>query len=78
MAYYHTYNLPVTISNCTNNYGPYQFPEKLIPLMIINMLEEKNLPVYGKGDNVRDWLFVTDHCKGIWEIVKKRKTRSNV
>jgi dTDP-glucose 4,6-dehydratase len=70
MAYYHTYKIPVTISNCSNNYGPYQFPEKLIPLMINNMLEEKNLPVYGDGKSVRDWLYVEDHCIGIWEIVK--------
>lgn len=70
MAYYHTYEMPVTISNCTNNYGPFQFPEKLIPLMINNMIEEKSLPVYGQGLNVRDWLFVEDHCSGIWEIVK--------
>ena len=70
MAYFHTYGLPVTISNCTNNYGPYQFPEKLIPLMINNMLEEKALPVYGKGLNIRDWLFVEDHCLGIWQIIQ--------
>ena len=70
MAYYHTYGIPVTISNCSNNYGPYQFPEKLIPLMINNMLEEKPLPVYGDGKNIRDWLYVGDHCSGIWEIVK--------
>ena len=70
MAYYHTYGLPVTISNCTNNYGPYQFPEKLIPVMINNMLEEKDLPVYGEGKNIRDWLYVDDHCSGIWQIVQ--------
>ncbi|MBN2694609.1 dTDP-glucose 4,6-dehydratase [bacterium] len=69
-AYFHTYNLPVTISNCSNNYGPLQFPEKLIPIMINNMLEEKPLPVYGDGLNVRDWLYVDDHCSGIWKIVK--------
>jgi dTDP-glucose 4,6-dehydratase len=69
-AYYHTYGLPVTISNCSNNYGPYQFPEKLIPLMINNMLEEKTLPVYGDGKNIRDWLYVKDHCSAIWEIIK--------
>jgi len=68
-AYYHTYNLPVTLSNCSNNYGPYQFPEKLIPLMINNMLEEKPLPVYGDGKNVRDWLYVEDHCQAIWKII---------
>ena len=71
MAYYHTYGIPVTISNCSNNYGPYQFPEKLIPLMINNMLKEKPLPVYGDGKNIRDWLYVEDHCSGIWEIIKK-------
>ena len=71
MAYYHTYRIPVTISSCSNNYGPYQFPEKLIPLMINNMLEEKPLPVYGDGKNIRDWLYVEDHCRGIWEIIKK-------
>ena len=73
-AYFHTYNLPVTISNCTNNYGAYQFPEKLIPLMINNMLEEKPLPVYGDGLNIRDWLFVEDHCSGIWKIVNNGNT----
>jgi dTDP-glucose 4,6-dehydratase len=73
MAYFYTYALPVTISNCSNNYGPYQFPEKLIPLMINNMIEEKPLPVYGNGQNVRDWLYVIDHCSGIWEIIKNGK-----
>ena len=61
-AYHRTYNLPVTISRCSNNYGPYHFPEKLIPLMIANALNDKPLPVYGKGENVRDWLYVEDHC----------------
>ncbi len=61
MAYFHTYNMPVTLSNCTNNYGPYQFPEKLLPLMISNIRDGKNLPVYGKGDNIRDWIYVEDH-----------------
>jgi len=70
-AYHKTYGLPVTVSNCSNNYGPYQFPEKLIPLMILNILEEKNLPVYGDGKNVRDWLYVEDHCQAIWEILNK-------
>jgi len=69
MAYYHTYHLPVTLSNCTNNYGPYQFPEKLIPLMIMNMKEGKSLPIYGDGKNVRDWLFVDDHSSAIWAIL---------
>lgn len=68
-AYHHTYGLNATISNCSNNYGPYQFPEKLIPLMILNMLEEKPLPVYGDGKNVRDWLYVEDHCSGVWLVV---------
>jgi len=69
-AYFKTYQLPVTISNCSNNYGPYQFPEKLIPLMILNAEEMKTLPVYGDGQHVRDWLFVNDHGKAIWEIMK--------
>jgi dTDP-glucose 4,6-dehydratase len=69
MSYHHTYELPVTMSNCSNNYGPYQFPEKLVPLMILNMLESKPLPVYGDGRNVRDWLYVEDHCAAIWKIV---------
>jgi dTDP-glucose 4,6-dehydratase len=72
-AYHRTYGLPVTISNCSNNYGPFQFPEKLIPLMILNALEGKALPVYGDGKNVRDWLFVEDHCQAIWEIIKQGK-----
>jgi dTDP-glucose 4,6-dehydratase len=70
-AYYHTYGLPVTISNCSNNYGPYHFPEKLIPLMILNAVEGKSLPVYGDGRNVRDWLYVEDHCDAIWLILKR-------
>lgn len=72
-AYHKTYGLPVTVSNCSNNYGPYQFPEKLIPLMILNGLEGKPLPVYGDGRNVRDWLYVRDHCMAIWTIMKKGK-----
>ncbi len=71
MAYYHTYGLPITLSNCTNNYGPFQFPEKLLPLMISNIKDGKNLPVYGKGDNIRDWIYVEDHNRGVWEIVNK-------
>lgn len=71
LAYHRTYSLPVTISRCSNNYGPYQFPEKLIPLMIINALDEKPLPVYGTGENVRDWLYVEDHCKAIDLILHK-------
>ena len=70
MAYYRTYGLPVTISRCSNNYGPYQFPEKLIPLMIANALADKPLPVYGEGLNVRDWLYVEDHCKAIDRILQ--------
>ena len=69
-AYGRTYGLPVTVSNCSNNYGPYQFPEKLIPLMILNAVEGKPLPVYGDGGNVRDWLFVTDHCQAIWAVMQ--------
>lgn len=65
MSYVRTYGLPATISRCSNNYGPYQYPEKLIPLMIINALQDKPLPVYGKGENVRDWLYVEDHCRAI-------------
>ena len=71
MAYCRTYGLPVTVSRCSNNYGPYHFPEKLIPLMIINALNKKELPVYGEGLNVRDWLYVKDHCKAIDMIVEK-------
>ena len=70
-AYHHTYGLPVTLSNCSNNYGPYQFPEKLIPLMILNMLEGKALPVYGDGKNIRDWIYVEDHNAAVWEIMKE-------
>lgn len=70
-AYFRTYGLPVKITNCSNNYGPYQFPEKLIPLMILNALEGKPLPVYGKGENVRDWLYVEDHCEAIWTVIQK-------
>lgn len=73
LAYYRTYGLPVTISRCSNNYGPYHFPEKLIPLMIINALENKKLPVYGDGLNVRDWLYVEDHCKAIDLILHNGK-----
>lgn len=73
-AYCHTYNLPITVSNCSNNYGPYQFPEKLIPLMILNMDERKPLPVYGDGLNVRDWVHVDDHNEGVWQIINAGKT----
>jgi dTDP-glucose 4,6-dehydratase len=71
LAYHRTYGLPVSISRCSNNYGPYHFPEKLIPLMIINALNDKPLPVYGEGLNVRDWLYVEDHCRAIDLIIRK-------
>jgi dTDP-glucose 4,6-dehydratase len=70
-AYFHTYGLPVTTSNCSNNYGPYHFPEKLIPLTIVRALEGKPLPVYGKGENVRDWLYVEDHCRAIDRVLAR-------
>ncbi len=76
-AYSHTYGLPVTLTNCSNNYGPYQFPEKLIPLMILNALEGKPLPVYGDGRQIRDWLYVEDHCEAIWSVLQKGKTGEN-
>ena len=72
-AWNRTFGLPILITNCSNNYGPYQFPEKLIPLMILNCLQEKNLPIYGKGDNVRDWLFVEDHCDAIHSVLTQGK-----
>lgn len=74
MAYFHTYGFPLTLSNCTNNYGPYQFPEKLLPLMISNIRDGKPLPVYGKGDNIRDWIYVEDHNRAVWLIVNKGRT----
>ena len=74
LAFHRTYGLPVTISRCSNNYGPYQFPEKLIPLMIVRAQEEQNLPVYGQGLNVRDWLYVEDHCKAIDMIIHNGRT----
>ena len=70
-SYFHTYNLPVVTTNCSNNYGPYQFPEKLIPLMTINALTGKDLPIYGKGENIRDWLHVEDHCSAIENVLEK-------
>ncbi|MBT4738814.1 MAG: dTDP-glucose 4,6-dehydratase, partial [Rhodospirillaceae bacterium] len=70
-AWHHTYGLPVVTTNCSNNYGPFQFPEKLIPLVILNGLERKALPVYGKGENVRDWLHVEDHVRALWLVVSK-------
>ena len=72
-AYFHTYGLPVTLTNCSNNYGPYQFPEKLIPLMILNALEGKPLPIYGDGLQIRDWLYVEDHCEAIWRVLQEGK-----
>ena len=72
-AYFRTYELPISITRCSNNYGPYQFPEKLIPLMIANALNDKPLPVYGKGENVRDWLYVKDHCKAIDLVMHRGK-----
>ena len=78
LAYHRTYNLPVSVSRCSNNYGPYQFPEKLIPLMINNALNDKDLPVYGKGENVRDWLYVTDHCRAVDLIIHDEKSNGEV
>jgi dTDP-glucose 4,6-dehydratase len=72
-SYAHSFGLPITISNCSNNYGPYQFPEKLIPLMILNALTGKPLPIYGDGMQIRDWLYVEDHCDAIWAILNKGK-----
>jgi dTDP-glucose 4,6-dehydratase len=70
-AYFRTYGLPTLVTNCSNNYGPYQFPEKLIPLMILNIMEEKPLPVYGDGKNIRDWLYVRDHCQALVEVFER-------
>ncbi len=70
-AYFKTYGLPVVVTNCSNNFGPYQFPEKLIPLVILNILDEKPLPVYGRGENVRDWLYVADHCEALAQVFEK-------
>ena len=72
-SYYHTYGLPVTITNCSNNYGPRQFPEKLIPLMILNAIQGKSLPIYGDGQQIRDWLYVQDHCEAIWRVIRSGK-----
>ena len=69
-AYFHTYGLPITLTNCSNNYGPYQFPEKLIPIMIYNMRDQKPLPVYGDGKNIRDWLYVEDHNSAVWTVLQ--------
>ena len=73
-AWHHTYHLPVVTSNCSNNYGPFHFPEKLIPLVILNALEGKPLPVYGKGENIRDWLYVEDHARALVTIATKGVT----
>jgi dTDP-glucose 4,6-dehydratase len=73
-AYHHTYGLPITLTNCSNNYGPYQFPEKLVPLMILNALEGKSLPIYGDGKQIRDWLYVEDHCDAIWQVLQRGQT----
>ena len=70
-AWYHTYSLPTIITNCTNNYGPYQFPEKLIPVVILKALQGKEIPVYGTGENVRDWLYVDDHARALLKVVQK-------
>ena len=78
LAYHRTYNLPVSVSRCSNNYGPYHFPEKLIPLMIINALHDKPLPVYGKGENVRDWLYVRDHCRAVDLIIHDENSNGEV
>jgi len=75
LSWHRTYGLPVIVSNCSNNYGPYHFPEKLIPLMIINALEGRLLPVYGKGANVRDWLYVEDHARALHLILSKGASR---
>ena len=72
-AYFHTYDLPVTISNCSNNYGPGQHEEKFIPTVILKILEERKIPVYGNGKNIRDWIYVEDHCKALWKILTKGK-----
>jgi dTDP-glucose 4,6-dehydratase len=69
-AWFHTYGLPILLTNCSNNYGPYQFPEKLVPLVILNAIHRKPLPVYGTGDNIRDWLYVEDHVQALWKVVQ--------
>ena len=78
LAWYHTYGLPVVLSNCSNNYGPYQFPEKLIPLMIINCMKGKLLPVYGRGENVRDWLHVDDHAAALLLVATSGRVGRNL
>jgi len=74
LAYWHTYALPTLLTNCSNNYGPYQFPEKLIPLTILNAVDGKPLPIYGDGQNIRDWLYVVDHCEGILRVLQEGRT----
>lgn len=74
MSYFHTYGLPVTISNCSNNYGPYQYPEKLIPVIINSIKNQNNIPVYGNGKNIRDWIYVEDHNRAVWQILNKGTT----
>ena len=76
-SWYKTYGLPTIITNCSNNYGPFQFPEKLIPFMIINCLEQKSLPIYGNGENIRDWIYVIDHCKAIVKIMQNGSIGEN-
>ena len=70
-AYHHTYGLPTVVTNCSNNYGPYQFPEKLIPVVIQSLLERRSIPIYGDGLNVRDWLYVRDHCEALWQVLTR-------
>jgi dTDP-glucose 4,6-dehydratase len=70
-AYHHTYGLPTVVTNCSNNYGPYQFPEKLIPVVLQSLLARKSIPVYGDGMNIRDWLFVRDHCEALWQVLNR-------
>ena len=77
-AYHHTYGLPTVITNCSNNYGPYQFPEKLIPVVIQSILARKPVPVYGDGLNVRDWLYVRDHAEALWLVLTRGKARRNL
>src|SRR5204862_1023081 len=72
-AYHHTYGLPTVITNCSNNYGPFQFPEKLIPVVIQNVLARKPIPIYGDGMNVRDWLYVRDHATALWQVLQRGK-----
>ena len=72
-SFYHTYQFPALVTNCSNNYGPYQFPEKLIPLIILNAVSGKDLPIYGDGQQIRDWLFVDDHCRALWTVMEKGK-----